>query len=152
MSEDKKHPTSKRRYNIIYILSVFTGVTALFLFIGSLYLGLDTLAYYHLVTACLYFFGLFLAKKGKIRYTRILFFILLNSGITVRASLLLLRPAGEMKIESVQNQFNLAKQYKHQTYIAENGVHGSSMLVKERVKNNVDENWKIVLSFLNKFK
>ena len=50
--------------------------------------------------------------------------------------LLILRPKQEMKRESAIKQFKIAKQYNHQTYIAEHGVHGSSMLVEHRVKSN----------------
>ncbi len=66
--------------------------------------------------------------------------------------LLLLRPSREMELESVQNQFNLAKEHNHQTYVAQNGTHGSSMLVEERVKNSVEENWNAVFSFLDQVK
>ena len=55
-----------------------------------------------------------------------------------------------MERESSVWQFNIAKKYNHQTYIAEYGEHGSSMLVEERVKNNVTANWEVVLKFLNK--
>jgi pimeloyl-ACP methyl ester carboxylesterase len=67
---------------------------------------------------------------------------------TLKVPLLLLRPAKELEIESSQKQFELAQSFNHQTYIAKNGFHGSSMLVENRVKNNVDDNWKSVLSFL----
>ncbi len=66
--------------------------------------------------------------------------------------LLLLRPKKEMERESSVEQANIAKKFKHQVYIAEYGTHGSSMLVEERVGNMVDENWKIVMAFLSKFK
>ena len=71
---------------------------------------------------------------------------------TIQIPLLLLRPSKEMEIESARNQFSLAQQFSHQVYVAEYGTHGSSMLVEERVKNKVSENWKIVLSFLDKLK
>lgn len=71
---------------------------------------------------------------------------------TLKTPLLLLRPAKEMEIESVKKQFNLAKKFSHQTFIAKNGVHGSSMLVAERVKSSVDKNWNAVYEFLEKFK
>ncbi|WP_299116590.1 hypothetical protein [uncultured Winogradskyella sp.] len=64
--------------------------------------------------------------------------------------LLLLRPKREMHRESSIIQFNLAEKYGHQTYIAEHGIHGSSMLVEKRVNANVDDNWEIVLAFLKK--
>jgi pimeloyl-ACP methyl ester carboxylesterase len=71
---------------------------------------------------------------------------------TLKIPLLLLRPPNEMAIESVKNQFELAQQYNHQVYVAEFGTHGSSMLVLERVGNNVDKNWQVVKSFLNELK
>ncbi|MDJ0644956.1 MAG: hypothetical protein QNJ57_03135 [Flavobacteriaceae bacterium] len=66
--------------------------------------------------------------------------------------LLILKPTSEMQSENSIKQIELAKQLGHETFIAQNGVHGSSMLVKERVNNNVDENWKIVKGFLEKLK
>jgi hypothetical protein len=60
-----------------------------------------------------------------------------------------------MERESSVWQFNIAKKYNHQTYIAEYGEHGSSMLVEERVKNNVTANWEVVYVnriFSKKFK
>lgn len=71
---------------------------------------------------------------------------------TLKVPLLLLRPSSEMKNENVKAQFKLAKENGHQTYIAQNGVHGSSMLVKERVGADVSETWKVVFSFLEKIK
>ncbi len=63
---------------------------------------------------------------------------------------LLLRPKKEMERESSVEQFSIAKEHGHQTYIAEHGTHGSSMLVKDRVGADVNKNWNIVLEFLNK--
>lgn len=71
---------------------------------------------------------------------------------TLKTPLLLLRPSREAEIESVKAQLELAKQYNHETYVAKNGVHGSSMLVEDRVGNSVDDNWNVVKTFLNKFK
>ncbi len=70
---------------------------------------------------------------------------------TLQVPLLLLRPGKEMEIKSVKNQFDLAQQNKHQVYVAENGVHGSSMLVAERVNADVDENWSIVYAFIENY-
>ena len=70
----------------------------------------------------------------------------------LKIPLLLLRPPNEMAIESVKSQFDLAQQYNHQVYAAEYGTHGSSMLVSERVGNNVDKNWQVVEAFLNNLK
>lgn len=63
-----------------------------------------------------------------------------------------MRPPKEMEIESVKAQYELAQQYQHQTYIAKFGTHGSSMLVKSRVEGDVEENWKVVNSFLDSLK
>lgn len=62
--------------------------------------------------------------------------------------LLLLRPQSEMEIESVQRQFEMAEEAGHQTYVAANGVHGSSMLNPERVEGEVDAHWQTVLRFI----
>jgi len=62
--------------------------------------------------------------------------------------LLLLRPPSEMESEAVQNQFQLAQEKGHQVYAPRNGVHGSSMLVKERVGADVSDTWKVVFNFL----
>ena len=70
----------------------------------------------------------------------------------INTPLLVLRPKREMEFESVKNQFNLAKKYNHQFYVAENGVHGSSMLVESRTKSNNDETWAAVKGFLSTFK
>ncbi len=67
----------------------------------------------------------------------------------INIPLLLLRPKQEMERESSKEQFKIAKKYHHQTYIAKHGIHGSSMLVKERVENDVQKNWNVVLEFLD---
>lgn len=63
---------------------------------------------------------------------------------------LILRPRTEMQSERSQNQFAEFKRQGHQTYIAENGVHGSSMLVESRIKGSAEEHWNIVLKFIKK--
>ena len=55
-----------------------------------------------------------------------------------------------MESENSKLQFELANTYNHETYVPKNGVHGSSMLVEERVGREVEETWTVVLSFLNK--
>ncbi len=42
-----------------------------------------------------------------------------------------------MENENSKLHFDLANKYNHQTYIAKNGEHGSSMFVEERVENDV---------------
>ncbi|TJY36435.1 alpha/beta hydrolase family protein [Pontimicrobium aquaticum] len=71
---------------------------------------------------------------------------------TLKTPLLLLRPSIEAEIESVKTQLALAKEYNHETYVTKNGVHGSSMLVEDRVGSSIDENWEVVKTFLNKYK
>jgi pimeloyl-ACP methyl ester carboxylesterase len=68
---------------------------------------------------------------------------------SIKQPLIILRPPNEMENENSKFQFELANKYNHQTYIAKNGVHGSSMLVKERVGNDVNDTWNVVYSFLN---
>lgn len=68
----------------------------------------------------------------------------------VKVPLLLLRPSSEMESEKSKAQFKLAEEKGHETYVAQNGVHGSSMLVSERVKANVDDNWTTVQNLLSK--
>ena len=68
---------------------------------------------------------------------------------TIKTPMLLLRPYNEAQIESVRTQIELASENGHQTYVANNGRHGSSMLVEERVQAPVEANWKVVLRFLD---
>lgn len=67
---------------------------------------------------------------------------------SLEVPLLLLRPLGETQIESVQQQLEMAQQAGHQTYVADPGAHGSSMLVQERAEGSVDAHWQVVRSFL----
>ena len=69
---------------------------------------------------------------------------------TVKTPMLLLRPPNEMESENAKSQFESARAYGHQTYVPANGIHGSSMLVAERVGGEVDDTWAVVHSFLNK--
>ena len=71
---------------------------------------------------------------------------------TLKTPMLLLRPYNEGQIESVRQQIELADQFGHQIYIANNGRHGSSMLVEERVQAPVNANWQVVLKFLEPYK
>lgn len=70
----------------------------------------------------------------------------------IKTPMFVLRPKREMEYESVKTQFELAKKYNHQVYIAENGVHGSSMLVESRTKSTNDQTWKAVTDFLSALK
>ncbi|NND72730.1 MAG: alpha/beta fold hydrolase [Rhodothermales bacterium] len=64
--------------------------------------------------------------------------------------LLALRPASEMEIESVNNQLKMIRELGHATFVAENGVHGSSMLNPQRTKSPTDDTWKVVLEFISR--
>jgi len=70
---------------------------------------------------------------------------------TLKVPLLLLRPDREAKFDSVKEQLKLAQSFGHQTYTAENGVHGSSMLVEERTENDTSQHWNTVITFLKTF-
>ncbi|WP_420399780.1 hypothetical protein [Flagellimonas sp.] len=70
---------------------------------------------------------------------------------TIKIPLLLLRPPHEMERETSKLQSELANTHGHQTFVPQHGVHGSSMLVASRVGSNVDETWKVVLSFLDTY-
>lgn len=61
---------------------------------------------------------------------------------------LALRPQREFEIESVQAQMQEFKKHGVQTYVADPGVHGSSMLNEERVKASTEATWQVVLQFL----
>lgn len=66
--------------------------------------------------------------------------------------LLLMKPSSEMQSERSQSQIKLAQEKGHQTYIAENGVHGSSMLDENRIEGSAAETWAVVHTFLSQFK
>jgi len=68
----------------------------------------------------------------------------------IRVPVLALRPIGEMALETSVAQFATFEAQGHQTFIADPGAHGSSMLVEERVGAPVDATWEIVLDFLNR--
>ncbi|MBE9539629.1 MAG: alpha/beta hydrolase [Proteobacteria bacterium] len=61
---------------------------------------------------------------------------------------LALRPQGEFEIESVQAQMKEFEHFGVQTYVADPGVHGSSMLNAERVGASTEATWQVVLEFL----
>ena len=67
----------------------------------------------------------------------------------VRQPVLMLRPAGEIEIESVQTQMAVFQENGHQTFVSDPGTHGSSMLNPERVEGDVEPTWDVVLRFLN---
>ena len=66
----------------------------------------------------------------------------------IKIPVLALRPKSEMQRETSQSQFKLFKENGIQTYISENGVHGSSMLNSSIVKGSVKKQWKTVMRFI----
>lgn len=67
----------------------------------------------------------------------------------INIPLLALRPQSEFEIESVQLQMAEFEAQGLQTYVADPGVHGSSMLNAARVGAPTDATWSVVLKFLN---
>ncbi len=63
--------------------------------------------------------------------------------------LLLIRPGKELQLPSVQKQFDLAQQHGHQTFNMKFGIHGSSMLVADRVSQANEEVWQVLLNYLS---
>jgi dienelactone hydrolase len=61
---------------------------------------------------------------------------------------LALRPHSEFEVESVQAQMKEFEAHGIQTYVANPGVHGSSMLNAERVGESTEAAWAVVLEFL----
>ena len=66
----------------------------------------------------------------------------------VKLPLLALRPISEMGLPSAKAQFESFAGLGIKTYIADPGVHGSSMLVESRADGDVEATWEIVLAFL----
>ena len=71
---------------------------------------------------------------------------------TLKVPLLLLRPPNEAALENVQKQMEIAKAAGHQIYVAKSGVHGSSMLLSDRVGGDTAQNWDVVINFLEGLK
>jgi pimeloyl-ACP methyl ester carboxylesterase len=68
----------------------------------------------------------------------------------VRIPVLALRPAREASIPHVEQQMKTFAQLGFETYVADPGVHGSSMLNAERVGGDVSSTWDVVLAFLDR--
>lgn len=66
----------------------------------------------------------------------------------LKLPLLALRPISEMGLPSAKAQFESFAGLGIKTYIADPGVHGSSMLVESRAGGDVEATWEIVLAFL----
>ncbi|MGB0494969.1 MAG: alpha/beta fold hydrolase [Kangiellaceae bacterium] len=62
------------------------------------------------------------------------------------------RPESEMAYDSVKTQAKLFKSANIPYIEIKKGVHGSSMLVEERTKQNMDHAWEQVYKFLNQFR
>ncbi len=63
---------------------------------------------------------------------------------------LALRPASEMEREPMAEQMAAFEEAGCETYVAEGGVHGSSMLDPSRASGDVEATWKVVLDFLER--
>jgi pimeloyl-ACP methyl ester carboxylesterase len=68
----------------------------------------------------------------------------------VEQPVLALRPASEMRIAYVPEQMTLLEERGHETFVADPGTHGSSMLNETRVGAPVDATWKVVMEFLGR--
>ncbi len=67
---------------------------------------------------------------------------------SIDVPVLALRPASEFEIESVQSQMAEFEKHGIQTYVADPGVHGSSMLNEARVGSSTEAAWAVVTDFL----
>jgi len=66
----------------------------------------------------------------------------------VSQPVLALRPIRELQVPYVPGQIETFEEQGHRTYVADPGVHGSSMLNEARVGASTDETWQVVLGFL----
>ncbi len=66
---------------------------------------------------------------------------------SVIAPTLALSPRNEMR--GRKKQFDILEARGHQTFVAEKGVHGSSMLVEARTKSDTSATWQAVFAFLS---
>ena len=66
----------------------------------------------------------------------------------LKIPLLVMRPESEMEHEEVARQLEMFEAQGHETYVAEHGVHGSSMMNPQRVGASVALNWITVMAFL----
>ncbi len=73
----------------------------------------------------------------------------LSLAYKVQHPAMFLRPESEMTFGTVAADMNAFADMRHETYVASPGVHGSSMLVTERVKGDTNPTWRAVISFLN---
>jgi pimeloyl-ACP methyl ester carboxylesterase len=68
----------------------------------------------------------------------------------LKVPLLVLRPPAEMELAHVRELAESLARHGHQLFVPERGVHGSSMLVAERVGGPVEATWDHVLRFLSR--
>ncbi len=66
----------------------------------------------------------------------------------LKIPLLVMRPESEMEHGEVARQLEMFEAQGHETYVAEHGVHGSSMMNPQRVGASVALNWMTVMTFL----
>jgi dienelactone hydrolase len=66
----------------------------------------------------------------------------------LKVPLLVLRPPAEMELDHVRDLADSLARYGHALFVPERGVHGSSMLVAERVGGSVEGTWDRLLHFL----
>jgi len=64
--------------------------------------------------------------------------------------LLALRPGAEMEYAWIAEQLDMFKAMGHETWVADPGRHGSSMLVTDRVGSDTGESWAVVEAFLRR--
>jgi len=67
----------------------------------------------------------------------------------IRQPVLVLRPIREFDNDWIAEQMRLFERDGHRTYIADPGVHGSSLLNETRVGASTDAAWAVVLDFLH---
>ncbi|MDD7916038.1 sensor histidine kinase [Polaribacter ponticola] len=77
---------SIRRKQMIYTLSVITGVISLLSCFIDTYLNIPQIIYIHSTTTVIYFLAAFIAKKGNLRFSRFLYFLSLNVNIVTTSS------------------------------------------------------------------
>jgi len=66
----------------------------------------------------------------------------------VKIPTLIIRPKSEADRETVLIQIDSAKKYNIRTYVASNGVHGSSILDSVRVGSSTEASWREINAFL----
>jgi len=86
MPTTRKKIQSKRLIRNIYKLSFFASIFGVLGFFFGLYLDLEYLAYYHLLSAFAYTASAILAKKHFLNASRIIFFVFINIGIAITSS------------------------------------------------------------------